>query len=460
VNDAGLVIFLKRVWLKRRGKGLMKKINIGLLGCGTVGTGVARILINNKDLLSARVGANLNLKWVADLDIATDRGIRFDDGVLTTDAFMVVGDPGIDIIVEMIGGEEIAKDLILKAIDNGKHVVTANKALLARQGNTILKSAAAKKVDLAFEASAGGCMPIIKSLRESLAGNHIKAMIGILNGTCNYILSKISNDGSTFEMALSEAQAKGYAEANPTLDVEGLDTAHKLAILNALAYGMEINLNDIFIEGISNITPMDIAFAEQFGYRIKLLAISKDKGDSVEARVHPTMIPLDNLLSSVNGTVNAITVSGDAVGNILLYGRGAGMMPTASAVVGDLVDLSRNLITGSSGRVPLLSYQTESIRKIPVMSIQEIFTHYYIRFSAMDRPGVLSKISGILGKYDISIKSAYQKGRKTNGSVPLVMLTHTAKEADVTKSLREITELDVVSDRPVLIRIEDENSQN
>jgi homoserine dehydrogenase len=438
----------------------MKKINIGLVGCGTVGTGVARILINNKDLLSARVGANLNLKWVADLDIVTDRGIRFDDGVLTTDAFMVVGDPEIDIIVEMIGGEGIAKDLILKAIDNGKHVVTANKALLARQGNTILKSAAAKKVDLAFEASAGGCMPIIKSLRESLAGNHIKAMIGILNGTCNYILSKISNDGSTFEMALSEAQAKGYAEANPTLDVEGLDTAHKLAILNALAYGMEINLDDIFIEGISNITPMDIAFAEQFGYRIKLLAISKDKGDSVEARVHPTMIPFDNLLSSVNGTVNAITVSGDAVGNILLYGRGAGMMPTASAVVGDLVDLARNLISGSSGRVPLLSYQTESIRKIPVMSIQEIFTHYYIRFSAMDRPGVLSKISGILGKYDISIKSAYQKGRKTNGSVPLVMLTHTAKEADVTKALREITELDVVSDRPVLIRIEDENRQN
>lgn len=438
----------------------MRKINIGLLGCGTVGTGVAKILTDNKDLLTARVGANLNLKWVADIDIVTDRGIRFGDGVLTTDAFMVVGDPEVDIIVEMIGGEEIAKDLILKAIDNGKHVVTANKALLARQGNTILKSAAARKVDLAFEASAGGCMPIIKSLRESLAGNHIKAMIGILNGTCNYILSKISNDGSTFEIALSEAQAKGYAEANPTLDVEGLDTAHKLAILNALAYGMEINLDDIFIEGISHITPMDIAFAEQFGYRIKLLAISKDTGGSVEARVHPTMIPFDNLLSSVNGTVNAITVSGDAVGNILLYGRGAGMMPTASAVVGDLVDLARNLMTGSSGRIPLLSYQTESVRKIPVMSIQEIFTHYYIRFSALDRPGVLSKISGILGKYDISIKSAYQKGRKTNGSVPLVMLTHTAKEADVTKALREITELDVVSDRPVLIRIEDENTQD
>ncbi len=437
----------------------MKEINIGLLGCGTVGTGVARILINNKDLIRARVGANLILKWVADLDVTTDRGLRFDDGVLTTDAFRVVEDPDIDIVVEMIGGQDVAKDLILKAINNRKHIVTANKALLASQGNTILKSAAAKGVDLAFEASAGGCMPIIKSLRESLVGNHIQSMIGILNGTCNFILSKITDDGSTFEAALSEAQAQGYAEADPKLDVEGFDTAHKLAILNALAYGMDINLNDIYIEGISKITPMDIAFAEQFGYRIKLLAISKNRGDTVEARVHPTMIPIDNLLSSVNGTVNAVTVSGDAVGNILLYGRGAGMMPTASAVVSDLVDLSRNLITGSSGRIPLLSYQTENIRKTAVISIEEIFTHYYIRFAAMDRPRVLSKISGILGKYDISIRSAYQKGRKTNGSVPLVMLTHTAKEASVAKALREITELDVVSDRPVLIRIEDENTE-
>jgi homoserine dehydrogenase len=437
----------------------MKKINIGLLGCGTVGTGVARILFNNRDLIRARVGANLILKWVADIDVTTDRGLRFDDGVLISDAYKVVEDPDIDIVVEMIGGQDVAKDLILRAINNRKHIVTANKALLASQGNTILKSAAAKGVDLAFEASAGGCMPIIKSLRESLVGNRIQSMIGILNGTCNFILSKITDDGSTFEVALSEAQARGYAEADPKLDIDGLDTAHKLAILNALAYGMNINLNDIYIEGISKISPMDIAFAEQFGYRIKLLAISKDRGDTVEARVHPTMIPIDNLLSSVNGTVNAVTVSGDAVGDILLYGRGAGMMPTASAVVSDLVDLSRNLITGSSGRIPVLSYQTENIRKTEVISIQEIVTHYYIRFAAMDRPGVLSKISGILGKYGISIRSAYQKGRKTNGSVPLVMLTHTAKEASVAKALRQITELDVVSDRPVLIRIEDENTQ-
>ncbi len=285
-------------------------------------------------------------------------------------------------------------------------------------------------------------------------------MIGILNGTCNYILSKITDDGSTFKEALAEAQAKGYAEADPTLDVEGYDAAHKLALLTSLAYGTEIDLSNIYIEGISRITPLDIEYAEQFGYRIKLLAVSKNRGDAVEARVHPTMIPFDNILSNVNGSLNAIAVSADAVGDILLYGRGAGMMPTASSVVSDTVDLARNILSGSTRRIPLLSYQMENIRKIPVMPVDEIFTHYYIRFSALDKPGVLSRISGILGKNEISIKSVHQKGRKTNGSVPLVMLTHRAKEADVSKALSEINSLDVVSDIPVLIRIEDENSQD
>lgn len=438
---------------------MVKEINIGLLGCGTVGSGVAKILINRQDLISSRVGALMNLKRVADIDITTDRGIRFSEGVLTTDAWDVVTDPGIDIIVEMIGGDTIAKDLMLAAVENGKQIVTANKALLASQGNIIFKAAAEKGVDLAFEASVGGCMPIIKSIRESLVGNNIKSMIGILNGTCNYILSKITDDGSTFDAALAEAQTRGYAEADPTLDVEGLDTAHKVAILSALAYGMKINLDDVYTEGISRITPMDIEFADQFGYRIKLLAISKIKGNAVEARVHPTMIPFDNMLSNVNATLNAITVSADAVGEIMLYGRGAGMMPTASAVVGDLVDIGRNLMTGSTGRIPLLAYQMQNIHNVPVLPISEITTHYYLRFDALDRPGVLSKISGILGKHDISIKSAYQKGRKTDGSVPLVMLTHSAREADVAKALSEIESLDVVSDTPVLIRIEDENNQ-
>ncbi len=438
----------------------MKKINIGMLGCGTVGTGVARILIKNKDLISSRTGAILNLKRIADIDITTDRGIRFDDGVMTSDVYKVVDDPDIDIILEMIGGETIAKDLTLRAINNGKHVVTANKALLAGQGNFIFRAAEEKGVDLAFEASVGGCMPIIKTLRESLAGNRIESMTGILNGTCNYILSKITDDGSTFKVALLEAQKRGYAEADPTLDIEGFDTAHKLTLLTSLAYGVEINLDDIYIEGISKILPIDIEFAGQFGYRIKLLAISKNRGDAVEARVHPTMITFDNILSNVNDTLNAITVSAEATGDILLYGHGAGMMPTASSVISDTVDIARNILSGSTGRIPLLSYQMKNIRKIPVMPIDEIFTHYYIRFFALDKPGVLSRISGILGKYEISIKSVHQKGRKVNGSVPLVMLTHQAREADITKALEEINSLDVVSDRPALIRIEDENSQD
>ncbi|RPH52072.1 MAG: homoserine dehydrogenase [Desulfobacteraceae bacterium] len=438
----------------------MRKINIGLLGCGTVGTGVAKILLENKDLISSRAGAELNLKYVADLDPGRDRGIKFGEGVFTGDAFKVVDDPETDIILEMIGGEKIAKDLILRAIKNGKQVVTANKALLASCGNEIFGAAAAKGVDVAYEASVGGCMPIIKTLRESLAGNHVRSMTGILNGTCNYILSKITDDGTTFESALSEAQAKGFAEADPTLDIEGHDTAHKLAILNAIAYGMEINLKDIYIEGISKITPLDIEFAKQFEYRIKLLAISKKRGDSVEARVHPTMIPCKNLLSNVNGSLNAVTISGDAVGDILLYGLGAGMMPTASAVISDTVDLARNILSGSVGRIPLLSFRMAGIRKIPVMPVDEISTHYYFRFAALDRPGVLSKISGILGNYGISLKSVHQKGRKTNGSVPIVMLSHLCKEADVKKALDEISRLDVVGTRPALIRIEDDDQED
>jgi len=437
----------------------MKQFNVGILGFGTVGTGVAKILLSQKELLRDRVGAELHLKRIADIDITTVRGIAVGEDVLTTDAASVIDDPDIDIIVEMIGGLTVAREFIIQAITNGKQVVTANKALLASHGNELLELAAAKGVDLAYEASVGGCMPIIKAIRESLVGNRIKAMTGILNGTCNYILSKISDDGSPFDATLAEAQARGYAEADPTLDVEGLDTAHKLAILTAIAYGMKINLNDIYTEGISKITPNDIEFASQFGYRIKLLAISKDLGDMVEARIHPTMIPFDNMLSNVNSTLNAIMVSADAVDQIMLYGHGAGMMPTASAVVGDLADIARNLMSGTTGRVPLLSYQTEKIRRIPILPIDEIHTHYYLRFSALDRPGVLSKISGVLGQHQISIKSAYQKGRKTNGTVPLVMLTHRAKEADVNKALQELDALDVVSGYPVKIRIEDERNQ-
>ena len=437
----------------------MKTIEIAILGCGTVGTGVARLLLENGDILKDRVGRRLNLKYVADIDTETDRGIAFAPGVMIPDAARAIADPDVDIVVETIGGEGIAKQLMLEAIANGKHVVTANKALLAKHGNEIIAAADAKGVDLAYEASVGGCMPIIKTVRESLVGNRISAMTGILNGTCNYILSKITDEGVVFEVALAEAQEKGYAEADPTLDVEGQDAAHKLAILAALAFGMQINFDDVYIEGISRITPMDIEFAAQFGYRIKLLAITKYDGQSVEARVHPTMIPFDNMLSNVNGTLNAISVSGDAVGDILLYGHGAGMMPTASAVLSDIADIARNLASEGAGRIPVLGFQPDKVKSIPVMPMDDIVTNYYFRFDAMDRPGVLAAISGILGKYSISLKYVHQKGRKTNGSVPVVMLTHRAKEADVRRALKEINALDVVASEPMLIRIEDRNGQ-
>ena len=435
----------------------MRKVNVGLLGYGTVGTGAARILLEKKELIGQRVGAEIILKRVADIDIETDRGLRLGPGVLTTDAGAVLNDPEIDIVLEMIGGEGIARKFILEAIQNGKHVVTANKALLARDGNNIMKAAMEKGVDLAYEASCGGCMPLIKTFRESLVGNHIDSMIGILNGTCNYILTKITADGSTFEESLAEAKAKGYAEADPTLDVEGIDTAHKLAIMTALASGMRINFDDIFIEGISKITPLDIQFAGQFGYTIKLLAIAKNKGNAVESRVHPTMIPRGNLLSNVSGTLNALMITGDAIGEMVINGHGAGMMPTASAVVSDVVDIARNIVFGHPGRVPMLSYQPEHIHTIPVLPIDEIETQYYFRFAAQDQPGVLSEISGVLGRYGISLKSVHQKGRETKGPVPIVMFTHHAREADVKQAMAEIAGLDMVGDQPVVIRIEDED---
>ncbi len=434
----------------------MKPVKLGLMGFGTVGTGVARLLIDNQPLIQQRTGVPLTLESIADVDMDTDRGLNLAPGVLIPDAWQIVNDPEIDIVIEMIGGETVAKDLIMAAIKNGKHVVTANKALLAAWGNDVFQAAADHSVDLAYEASVGGCMPIIKSLREALVANKINAMCGILNGTCNYILSQIAEQQIPFETALAQAQKNGYAEADPTLDIGGFDAAHKLAILTALAYGMRISYEAIFIEGISAITPLDIQFAAEFGYRIKLLAISKHRGDKVDARVHPAMIPFDNILSNVSGSLNAITVTGDAVGDLFLSGYGAGMMPTASAVVSDVVDLARNIGFGAAGRIPLLAYAWDQIKAIPVMPITEIETQYYFRFAVLDRAGVLGAIAGILGKYGISIKMVQQKGRKTNGNVPIVILTHTAKEADVQKAMEEISALDIVGAPPVLIRIEGE----
>ena len=433
----------------------MNAIQVGLLGCGTVGTGVARLLLENQDIIRARLGAALHLKYVADLDTTSDRGLVFPPGVFISDARRAIDDPEVDIVVEMIGGTAFAREIIQAAIAAGKHVVTANKALLASGGNDLVARAREKGVALAYEASVGGCMPIVKSIRESLVGNRISAMTGILNGTCNYILTRITEEGATYAAALADAQAAGFAEADPTLDVEGHDTAHKLAILNSLAYGMEIDLDGIYVEGITRITPEDIAFAAEFGYKVKLLAIGKDRGDAVEARIHPTMIPMDNPLSNVGGSLNAVTISADATGDMMLYGRGAGMMPTASAVVGDLVDIARDMLTGAKRRMPILSFQPEAIVRKPILSMDEIETHYYFRFAAADKPGVLSKIAGILGNLGISIASVHQKGRETDGPVPIVMLTHKAREADVKAAFAEIRRLDVVRDDPALIRIEE-----
>ncbi len=435
----------------------MKEIKVGLIGFGTVGSGVAKILQKNSKLIENRMGARMILKRVADVDLETDRGVRLKPGVLTRKAEEVIKDPEIDIVMELIGGIEPAKTFILKAIRNGKHVVTANKALLALHGDEIFSAAQRSGVDVNFEASVGGGIPLIRSIKEGLVANRIQSIFGILNGTSNYILTKMTDEGKGFKEVLREAQEKGYAEADPTYDVEGIDAAHKLAILIRLAFGTPIRFKDIFIGGISEITPLDIQFGREFGYRIKLLAIAKIDSGKIEARVHPTMIPEKHLLSTVGGVFNAIYIKGDAVGPTLFYGQGAGQMPTGSAVVGDLVELGRNLLIRAAGRrVPLLSYQESAIGKIALKGMDDVVMPFYMRFSALDRPGVLSRISGILGRNGISISAVIQKGRQVNGAVPVVMMTHEAKEKSVHQALREIDRLGVILGKTMFIRVENE----
>lgn len=435
----------------------MKEIKVGLIGFGTVGSGVGKILQKNSKLIEKRMGAKLTIKRIADIDLETDRGVKVKPGVLTRKAEDVIKDPEIDMVMELIGGIEPAKTFILKAIRNKKHIVTANKALLALHGDEIFREAHRHGVDVNFEASVGGGIPLIRSIKEGLVANRIHSIFGILNGTSNYILSKMTDEGRNFKEVLKEAQEKGYAEADPTYDIEGIDTAHKLAILVRLAFGTPFQFKEIFIGGISEITPLDIQFGREFGYRIKLLAISKiDKG-KIEARVHPTLIPENHLLSTVEGVFNAIYIKGDAVGPTLFYGQGAGQMPTGSAVVSDLVELGRNVLTRASGRrVPLLSFQESAIEKVPLKKMDEVVMPFYMRFSALDRPRVLSKISGILGKNEISISSVIQKGRQVNGAVPVVMMTHEAKEKNVHRALNEIDRLGVILGKTIFIRVENE----
>lgn len=432
----------------------MDRIQVGLIGFGTVGTGVVKILQENARLLEERLGMSIVLKRIADLDITSDRGVAVNPAILTTKTAEVMEDPEIAIVVELIGGLEPARTFILQAIGKGKNIVTANKALLAVHGHEIFKAAEERGVDIGFEGSVGGGIPIIRSLKEGLVANKIRVIFGILNGTSNYILSEMTHQGLKFQEVLRKAQELGYAEADPTLDVEGIDTAHKLSILLSLAYGVQVRMDEIYTEGISAISPMDIEHAKELGYHIKLLAIAKSDGEAIEARVHPTLLPADHLLSTVSGPFNAIFVKGDAVGSTLFYGAGAGMMPTASAVVSDLVDLCRNIRLGVNRRVPLLAYQPGHLRHGEIKNILDVTSTYYLRFTVVDRPGVLSRISGILGDLDISISSVIQKGRRSEKAVPIYMVTHEARERNMQEALNVIDRLPAVVDKTVLLRIE------
>jgi homoserine dehydrogenase len=433
----------------------MQSINIGLIGFGTVGAGVAALLTEGGDFLARRLGAHLHLKRVADIDLARPRPVQLPPGILTSRAEDVLDDPDIHIVAELIGGLSPAREYILTALSRGRHVVTANKALLAHHGNDIFTAAQTQGVEVAFEASVCGGIPIILTMRQGLAANRIQELFGILNGTSNYILTQMSQSGAPYSQALAEAQAAGYAEADPTLDVEGVDAAHKLAILMSLAYGMRLDFEAIQMEGVSRLDPLDLQFAREFGYTLKLLAITRDDGHRVEARVHPTLIPVTHMLANVHGAMNAVYLTGDASGPILLYGKGAGMMPTASAVVSDLMDLARNLIHGVKRRMPPLGCENALHSTRLIKPMNDLVTNYYFRFAALDRPGVLSQISGILGKFGISIAAVFQKGREVKGAVPIVMITHEAREADVQQALRQIDALEVVSPPTIFYRIED-----
>lgn len=433
---------------------MKSRIGVGIIGFGTVGTGVAKVLLDNAALIRRRVGVPVELVRIADLDIARDRGIVLPPGLLTTDAKQVLHDPAVDVVVELIGGYDTAKRVILEAIASGKQVVTANKALLALHGEEIFEAASRQGVDVGFEASVGGGIPVVRALMEGLAGNTIESIYGIINGTSNYILSRMTREGASFESVLKEAQQAGYAEADPTFDVAGIDSAHKLAILVSLAYGTPVNFKEIYTEGITHITPTDIAYAKEFGFTIKLLGIAKLADGEVEARVHPTMVPSASPIAQVDGVYNAIQLVGDAVGDVVLYGRGAGSMPTGSAVVSDVIAIGRNLLTGAVGRVPVASFRQEQRRPLRMKPMDEIRSLYYLRFMVVDRPGVLAQIAGELGRCGISISSMLQQGRREGQTVPVVIKTHMAKERDVQAALRELNRKAFVSEPATLIRVE------
>jgi homoserine dehydrogenase len=434
----------------------MKPINVGLLGIGTVGSGTWDVLQRNASEIERRAGRGIRIAQVADKDTKKALAIVRKQARVVADGFSLVKDKNIDIVVELVGGTGVAKDLVLEAIRNGKHVVTANKALLAKHGNEIFKAAQKKGVMIAFEASVAGGIPIIKALREGLAANRIEWIAGIINGTSNFILSEMRARGLPFAAMLREAQKKGYAEADPTFDIEGVDAAHKLTILSALAFGVPMQFEKAYTEGIARLTQEDIRYAEQLGYRIKLLGITKRVRKGIELRVHPTLIPAGRLIANVEGVMNAILVKGDAVGATMYYGAGAGAQPTASAVVADLVDVTRLITADPEHRVPHLAFQPDRLAKDPILPIGEVETSYYLRMRVKDRPGVLADVTRILADLKISIDAMVQKEPGEGESrVDIVMLTHRALEKNVNAAMAKIEKLPTVVGRVTRIRLEE-----
>ncbi len=430
----------------------MKKINIGLLGLGQIGTGLYEILTAKKALFERQLGVSFDLVKIAEKYPERNKKVRPPKSILTKDAFSVVRDPSVDVVVELIGGTTIARQLIKEALRNGKHVVTANKALLAEYGDEIFSLAHKMKRWLCFEASVGGGIPCIKALREGLVANRIDSVHAIINGTTNYILTQMTAKGMSFAEALAGAQQQGFAEANPFLDVSGHDAAHKLAILARFAFGGKVKNKDIYCEGITEISSEDIAFAKEFGYTIKLLAIAKRSGSGMEARVQPTLLPNSHILASVNGSFNAILMRGDEVGDSLLYGRGAGPHPTASAVIADLLDIAKAGNTGHEED----QFMVRALGKaIPVKSIFSILSRYYLRFNVIDRPSVLAGITKILGKYKISISDVMQRERSAGRVVPLILLTHDTHEKELRAAIREIDRMSSIKGKTQVIRIEE-----
>lgn len=434
----------------------MNPIQVGLLGIGTVGGGVFRVLRRNQEEILRRAGRGIEIAVVADKAVDRAREIVGDAARVTDDAFAVVRDPGVDIVIELIGGYTVAKDLILAAIENGKHVVTANKALLATHGNEIFAAARAKGVMVAFEAAVAGGIPIIKALREGLTANRIEWVAGIINGTSNFILSEMRDKGAAFDTVLQEAQRLGYAEADPTFDIEGIDAAHKLTIMAAIAFGIPMQFDRAYTEGIARLTREDIRYAEQLGYRIKLLGITRRTAKGIELRVHPTLIPARRLIANVEGVMNAVLVKGDAVGATLYYGAGAGAEPTASAVVADLVDVTRMQTADPENRVPHLAFQPDQLSDIPILPMEDVETAYYLRLRVVDRPGVLADITRILADHTISIDAMVQKEpAEGEEHADIVMLTHLTVEKHVNAAIARMEALPSVSGKVTRIRLEE-----